>query len=367
MVNFVSLIKDLPSSVPFVGPEAQERIREIEFKARIGANENVFGPSPKALSAMKDSLNRLWMYGDPENYDLKRAISNHHKVNPENVVVGEGIDCLLGYLVRLLVEPGRSVVTSHGAYPTFNYHVKGYGGHLHYVPYKDDYEDIEGLLEKAISTKAALIYISNPDNPMGTWHEKSVIENLVDNLPQETVLCLDEAYSDFVPPDDLPSLDLTQPNVIRFRTFSKAYGMAGARVGYAISSTELIGSFEKIRNHFGVNLIAQVGAFTALHDQAYLSEVLQKVDFAKEEIVKIATENDLIAIPSKANFVAIDCGRDGDYANYILDNLLEKNIFLRMPSVTPLNRCIRVSAGTQDDLRLLRLTLPEAIKKVKKL
>jgi histidinol-phosphate aminotransferase len=130
--RLTALVETLPSSVPFVGPEAQERARGRRFKARIGANENVFGPSPKAVEAMCATAAEAWMYGDPENHDLKlKALARHHRVAPENIVVGEGIDGLFGYIARMTVEPGTAVVTSLGAYPTFNFHVTGFGGRLH--------------------------------------------------------------------------------------------------------------------------------------------------------------------------------------------------------------------------------------------
>ena len=161
------LAATLPSTVPFVGPETQERAKGRLFIARLGANESLFGPSPKAIQAMKDAASEVWKYGDPENHDLKAALATHHNCAPENIVVGEGIDALLGYLVRLTVEAGTPVVTSLGAYPTFNFHVAGYGGTLHRAPYLGDHEDPVALLQLAHQTGARLLYLANPDNPDG--------------------------------------------------------------------------------------------------------------------------------------------------------------------------------------------------------
>ena len=137
------------------------------FVARLGANESVFGPSPKAIEAMREAASEVWQYADPENHDLKAALAAHHRVKPDNIVVGEGIDGLLGYLARMLVSQRTPVVTSDGAYPTFNFHVAGYGGRLVKVPYKDDHEDPEALLEVAIQEDAALIYFANPGQSDG--------------------------------------------------------------------------------------------------------------------------------------------------------------------------------------------------------
>ncbi|PQM59990.1 MAG: histidinol-phosphate aminotransferase [Rhodobacteraceae bacterium] len=364
MIKLTRIVESLPSSVPFVGPETQERTNNQKFLSRLGANENVFGPSPKVFQAIKNSVNDIWRYADPESYDLKVAIGKHENIKLENIVIGEGIDGLLGYLCRLLVAPKTSVVTSKGAYPTFNYHVSGFGGNLHFVPYKNDYEDIEQLIFKAKIAKAKLVYIANPDNPMGTFHSRTVIEDLVDNLPEDLILCLDEAYSEFVPKNELPKIDPSNPNVIRMRTFSKGYGMAGARIGYAIGESKLIKAFEKIRNHFGINILAQRAALIALQDQDYLNSVMRAVNISKKQIMTIASECGLKSVKSLANFVAVDCGRDASFANSVLQGLVKQRIFVRMPFFSPQSRCIRISAGKPSDLKRLEKIFPKVLNEV---
>ena len=355
------LCADLPSTVPFVGPEAQERARGAQFRARIGANESVFGPSPKAIAAMSAAAADCWMYCDPENHDLKVAIAAHHGVRPENVMVGEGIDGMFGYTVRLFIDPGDTVATSRGAYPTFNFHVTGYGGRLVFTDYVQDREDPEQLLRLARAENARMIYFANPDNPMASWWSADDVQRFIDQLPPGVVLCLDEAYGDFAPAGVLPRIDIANPQVLRFRTFSKAYGMAGARIGYILGEASVIKSFDKIRNHFGVTRISQAGALAALGDQDYLREVVTKVAAAKERIGEIAAANGLKALPSATNFVAIDCGRDGDFARRVLGALIARGVFVRMPGVAPLDRCIRVSAGQPSDLAILAQELPAAL------
>ena len=239
MTNFrlTPLAQSLPATVPFVGPETQERSMNRVFDARLGANENVFGPSPRAIEAMAEAGH--WMYGDPESFELRAAIAAHHDTKPEHIIVGEGIDGLLGYLARLFVGAGDAVVTSDGAYPTFNYHVAGFGGALHKVPYLDDHEDPAALFAKAAEVDAKLVYLSNPDNPMGTWHKGEVIVQAMADLPANSLLILDEAYVDTAPAGTAVDLPLDDPRLIRMRTFSKAYGMAGARVGYGMGHPDL--------------------------------------------------------------------------------------------------------------------------------
>ncbi len=360
-LRYTEVVGPLPSTVPFVGPEAQERARGRAFQARIGANESVFGPSPKAIIAMQKAAAECWMYCDPENYDLKHALAAHLGVSPDNVVVGEGIDSLFGYTVRLFVEPGDTVVSSLGAYPTFNFHVSGYGGRLVTVPYVADREDPASLIEAVKRERPKIVFFANPDNPMGSWWPADDVQHLIDNVPEETVVVLDEAYGEFAPLGTAPAIDVTRPNVIRYRTFSKAYGMAGARVAYAIAEASLARSFDKIRNHFSVNRIAQAGALAALADQEYLRDVVGKVEAARARIGAIAEANGLKPLPSATNFVTIDCGGDGGYAKRVLDALIARDVFVRMPGVVPLNRCIRVSAGTAADLDIFERMLPEAL------
>ncbi|MEQ8822988.1 MAG: pyridoxal phosphate-dependent aminotransferase [Filomicrobium sp.] len=351
----------LPATVPFTGPEALERARGRAFKARLGANESGFGPAPSVLEAMREAIHGNWMYADPESYELRAAIATHHSVGANNVVVGEGIDGLLGLTCALYLAPGETVVTSDGAYPTFNYHVAGHGGRLVKVSYRDDQEDLGALLDAVRKERAKILYVSNPDNPMGSWWRAEDLANLMADLPDETLLLLDEAYCETAPAGTLPPIDTGNPQVLRYRTFSKAYGMAGARIGYCVGGEDLIGPFDKVRNHYGINRLGQVAALAALKDQDYLAEAVAKIAACRGRISQIAAENGLEALPSATNFVAIDCGRDADYARRILEETLARDVFIRMPGIAPLNRCIRVSTGLGAEIELFAAALPEAI------
>jgi histidinol-phosphate aminotransferase len=205
------------------------------------------------------------------------------------------------------------------------------------------------------------VFFTNPDNPMGSWWPTDAAQALIDAVPLDTVLVFDEAYIEFAPPGTAPRLDVSRPNVIRYRTFSKVYGMAGARIGYAIAEESVAKAFDKIRNHFSVNRIAQAGALAALADKGYLIDVLDKVSRARERIGAIARANGLTPLASATNFVAIDCSRDGAYARRVLDGLVARGVFVRIPGVASLNRCIRVSAGTEADLAIFAEELPKAL------
>lgn len=355
------LAQSLPASVPFVGPETQERQMGRPFVARLGANESGFGPSPKAIAAMQKAAAEAWMYGDPESHDLRAALADFHKIKMDNIMIGGGIDGLLGLVVRLYVGGGDAVVTSDGAYPTFDYHVAGFGGALHKVPYKDDHEDPHALIAKATEVGAKLIYFANPDNPMGSWHDADVVQDLIDRVPTGCLLILDEAYADLAPAGTTPPLDTTRQNVLRMRTFSKAHGLAGARVGYAIGDPETISAFNKVRNHFGMSRIGQAGALAALADTDWLAHVQGRVSDARSAISAIARENGLTPLPSATNFVTIDCGDDGAFARAVLTHLVANGIFVRMPFVAPQDRCIRVSCGPDAEVAAFAAALPNAL------
>lgn len=359
--SLTALAETLPATVPFVGPEAQERARAKPFRARIGANESGFGPSPAVKAAIAAAAVEVWKYADPENFDLKAALAGHLGVKPANIVVDGGIDGLLGLVVRLFVDRGQPVVTSLGAYPTFNYHVAGFGGRLVTVPYADDREDIEGLVAAARRENAPLVYLSNPDNPMGTWWEAAEINRMIEALPETTLLVLDEAYSETAPASSLPPLDVARPNVLRMRTFSKAYGLAGMRCGYAVGETGIVSAFDKVRNHFGMNRLAVTAALAALDDQAYLRAVVDKVAACRLRIAAIAEESSLSTLPTATNFVAIDCGGDGAFALKVMQELIARDIFVRKPMAPVLDRCIRVSVGPEAEIDLFAEAFPKAL------
>jgi histidinol-phosphate aminotransferase len=335
------IIGALPSSVPFVGPEAQERDRGAPFRARIGANESSFGPSPRVISRMAEVAGDMWMYCDPDNFDLKQAAAQYLGVSAANVVVGEGIDGLLG-------------------------HVAGTGARLVLVPYRDDREDLDGLVAAVKKEKAPLVYLSNPDNPMGSWWEAEDIIRFVEAVPETTMIVLDEAYCELGPASAMPAIDVERTNLVRMRTFSKAYGLAGIRCGYAFGETGVIRDFEKIRNHYGVSRMAQIAGVEALADQEYLNMVVSKVAAGRRLISAIAESNGLKPLPSATNFVTIDCGADGAFAAKVLQNMLARDVFIRKPMAPGLDRCIRVSVGLDHEIDVFAEELPRALADARK-
>ncbi len=344
--RFARLVSALPPTVPFVPPEALERASGHRVTLRVGANESAFGPSPKARAAIATGAGRVNWYCDPDGYVLREALARHHGVARANIALGAGADDILGLIVRAIIDPGDLVVMSAGAYPTFAFHVRGFGGRFVTPPYRSDRNDPAALSAAAIEHKARLVYLSNPDNPTGSWLSAGEQIALVERLPAGAVLVLDEAYSDFAPADSLPAMAPDDPRVIRVRTFSKAHGMAGMRIGYAIAAAETIAVFDRIRHHFGVNRLAQEAALASLDDQAFIAEVVREVEIGRRDYARLAERLGLMALPSTTNFVAIDMGTN-QRATTALQRLFdEEGVFIRMPGIAPLDRLIRVTVGT---------------------
>jgi histidinol-phosphate aminotransferase len=352
-------IEAIPAMTPFIGPEQLMREGGRSELVRLGANESAFGPSPRAVEAMAAELPHISWYGDPESYELRTVLARKHGCRVEELVVGAGIDDLMGLVVRAFVAPGGAALTTRGSYPTFNYHVTGYGARLVYGSYREDGRpDLDELIDVARREKPSVIFLANPDNPSGTFVDRAEMLAFFDALPRDAVFLLDEAYADFVDESSLLPPHL-EDRLIRTRTFSKAYGLAGARIGYAITSETNVGTLQKIRLHYGVNRNAQVGALASLGDEAFFRYVVDEVAAARADYYRLASGLGIGYIESFTNFVCIDLGT-ADRAVRVMNELLARGVWIRKPGLPPLDRFVRVSAGTAP----MRAAFEEAFRSV---
>ena len=337
------IVSQLPDAIPFVAPEEFERQIGQKFLARIGANESVFGPSPEAIEAMIEAARNSQWYGDPLSFELKTALAIKHNLTVDNFVVGPGIDGLFGHIARAYFEAGDKVVTTLGSYPTFNYFVEVVGAELAQVPYRDFKADLDALALQAKHIRAKAVYLANPDNPAGTLHSGKDIKNFIRQVPDGTMIILDEAYLDFV-----EDYDVSDPRLIRLRTFSKLYGMAGARVGYAFGEPETVPPLNRIRPHFEVNLIAQVGAMASLADQEFKVRMQETNRLAKYDLAVLLEKFGLYPLESSTNFVLGDAGSTAR-AEAFVAGLRREGVFIRKPGSPPLDKYIRVTVGQNED------------------
>jgi len=342
----IPLVASLPASRPFVAPEELARTHGHGEILRLGANESAFGPSPASIEAMRSALPQTSWYGDPESVELRAALARKHGVTAEEIVVGAGIDDLHGLAVRAFIGQGGVAVATAGTYPTFAYHVEGYGGELATVPYRRDGSmQLDKLVDLARERNANVLFLANPDNPSGSAVSDAEVRSAIDALPERTLLVLDEAYREFAPHLREEGVD---PRVVRMRTFSKVYGLAGARIGYAIASHEVCGAFNKIRLQYGVNRIAQAGALASLADDSFINEVVSETMVGRVEYYAIGARLGVATLASQTNFVLFDLETRAR-ADAVLAELLRLGVFIRKPGAPPIDRCVRVTVGTEEE------------------
>jgi histidinol-phosphate aminotransferase len=251
----------------------------------------------------------------------------------------------MGLAVRAFVAAGDPALATRGTYPTFAYHVVGCGGTLIELPYRNDgTPDCEALLSAARRHAPRVVYLANPDNPSGRFIPRDEIATFYEALPKDSLLLLDEAYADFVDESDLLP-PIFEDRLIRLRTFSKAYGMAGARIGYALATERNVQTFQKIRLQYGINRNAQIGALASLEDEEFRQFVVSETARARDDYYRLARELGRGYIESRANFVCINI-ESCERATRVMNELLARGVWIRKPGAPPLDSYIRVSVGT---------------------
>ncbi len=339
------MLAGLDISPPFVGTKELERRRGRSYKARLGANECLFGVSPAAMRVMADRGHEVALYSDPTHTELRDALATAWHRPPAHFIVAEGIEGLLGLFVRACVDLGDVAVTSRGAYPSFDYYVHGCGGRLVHVPYfPSGANDLDGLAKAARRHDAKLLYLANPDNPTGGLLPPSEIRTLIERVPASCLLLLDEAYAEFAAAACVLPSETSWPNLVRMRTFSKLYGLAGARVGFAVADPKLLESLDRIRQHFAVSKLSQEMALAALEDHTFIAWVLARTAEGREHYRALAERIGFATLPSAANFVAFDLG-DAARAKAVADWLEDHDVFVRWPAEAPLDRLLRITVG----------------------
>jgi len=348
---------------PYVaGKPIDETKRQMGLKQviKLASNENPLGPSPKAVSAIKKCLSGINRYPDAQGFYLKKRLAKYFSLEPENFIIGNGSDELIDVVIKTFVEPDENIITADTTFLEYEIIAqvndrKIKKASLRYFKY-----DLGAIL-KLVDKKTKLIFIANPNNPTGTYVTKYEVADFLDALPETVVVVFDEAYDAFIDVDDYPdslSYLRRKKKIITLKTFSKSYGLAGLRLGYAITERELISYMERVRQPFNVNILAQAGGLAALDDKDFLKKtrrlVLEGKDFIYQELSRMG----LGFLPSAANFILIDTGKDG---LEVFKAMLKFGVIVRDMKQYGLKDFIRVTIGTQKEnerfIRVLRKVL----------
>ncbi|MDR5865919.1 aminotransferase class I/II-fold pyridoxal phosphate-dependent enzyme [Halomonas koreensis] len=348
---------------PFPGIKVLERRLARPIPHRLGSNEGLDMPHSALRRHFGDAMvEHVYGYGDAEALGIRRRIADQQGIPLEALLVDAGADSLLALTLRAVATPGVAVVASAGTYPTFGYFARGQGCRLVEVDYDQRpgrlAPDLAALARRANEEDARLVYLANPDNPSGHLHDDDAIRRLREALPADCWLLLDEAYHDFRPDADAPFAAEVLPGVIRCRTLSKAHGLAGLRVGYAIAEPETLAMLMKVRIHYAVATLSQAAAEVVLdhpeETRAHIAAVVERRERLAERLRALGGE----VLPSATNFVAVRLD-DAERAAKVHRSLLEDGKLVARPGHPALGRLLRITA-VEDALAPGRLDALEA-------
>lgn len=338
-------LRDLERYEPGLPIEQVQARSGIAHVVKLASNENPFGPSPRALEALRGALPGLHRYPDGPASALRRALGERYDVAATQVVIGNGSTDLIDLLARAFLGPGDDAVISEQAFARFGQVVRARNGRARLVPMRTATHDLEAMAA-AVGSNTRLLYVANPNNPTGTWNGRREVNALVDGLPDGVLLVLDEAYFEYADDPDYPNgLDYVRAGapVIVLRTFSKVYGLAGLRVGYGIAAPEVIESIDSVREPFNSNSLGQAAALAALDDQAHVHKAVASNRVEKARLAAELHRRGFETLPSLANFLCVDLGREAAPA---FRRLLDRGVIVRPLLAYALPNALRVSVGT---------------------
>ncbi len=336
-----------------------ERELGISGIVKLASNENPLGASPKAVAAMHEAIATISLYPDGNGFELKDALTKRYGVAHANLVLGNGSNDLLELASRAFLAPGDVAVYSAHAFAVYALATQAVGANGITVPAKEFGHDLDAMLKAAIKHKAKMVFIANPNNPTGTYLTQDELRDFLQALPVNILVVLDEAYNEYLPPAqryDSVSWLQNYPNLIISRTFSKAYGLAGLRVGYAIAHEQITDMMNRVRQPFNVNSIAQAAAVAALHDMDFVQKTYELNQSGMKQIIAGLTKLGLSYIPSYGNFISFRIG--GATAMY--RRLLELGVIVRPLANYDMPDYLRVSIGLETENEKFLVALQQA-------
>lgn len=360
-IQIRNVLNDIAPYIPGKPIEDVKRELGLERVIKLASNENPLGCSSKAKEAMVDAINKSALYPDGNCTDLRNALAEKMGLKPTQFFFGAGSDGIIEMIPKAFIEPGDESIMAFPSFPLYETNIKLAGGICMQVPLDKNYcFDLDAMAEK-INKRTKVIWLCNPNNPTGTMYTREQQDAFLQKVPENIVVVLDEAYYEYVTREDYPeSLALLDkyPNIIILRTFSKIYGLASARIGYAISNETMIGYLERVRSPFNVCTYAQVAATASLDDEEFkmlsYSTNKENKEFLYNEFNKIG----LRYLPSETNFIMVDTAKD---SKEVFQALLRKGIIVRPGYVFGMNTWLRVTIGTKEECEEFVEALKEVI------
>ncbi|WP_019616298.1 histidinol-phosphate transaminase [Psychromonas ossibalaenae] len=330
------------------GKPTDELERELGISniVKLASNENPLGLSESVKAAVQKELSELTRYPDANGYYLKQALAEKYSVDLNQITLGNGSNDLLELIARAFVSCDNEVIFAQHAFVVYPIVTQAIGASAVVVPAKNYGHDLDAMAE-AVTDKTALIFIANPNNPTGTFLEQDEIKSFLAKIPDQVLVVLDEAYFEYAPSERRGNAIawIEQfPNLIISRTFSKAYGLAGLRVGYSISNPQIADILNRVRQPFNCNALALKAAETILQDEKYLEQSIALNNAGMADLSRFFSENGLEYIPSMGNFITVNVGRSGDK---VYQELLQEGVIVRPISGYGLPEHLRISIGTQ--------------------
>ncbi len=353
-------INDLSPYEPGKPIEDLERELGIKNAVKLASNENPVGPSPKVLQSIENILKNTHRYPDGNATKLKEVIGKKFSVKPNQVTIGNGSNDIIEFIARSFLGTDDSAIYSEHAFAVYPLVVKAVGAEGIEVPAKNFSHDLDAMLD-SIKSNTKIIFIANPNNPTGSFIGRSEILKFLDKVPENIIVLLDQAYFDYSSFEDSDvDFDILNnyPNLVMSRSFSKAYGLAGFRIGYSVSSEDVANYLNRVRQPFNANSLALFAAEQAIEDEEFMNKCLQLNLEQKKVLYKGLESLGFHCLPSKGNFISFDCKED---STGLFNRLLSQGVIVRTLGVYKMPNFLRVSVGLPEEnfifLEKLQLTM----------
>ncbi|MBI5124481.1 MAG: histidinol-phosphate transaminase [Candidatus Omnitrophica bacterium] len=355
-------IEDIPVYIPGKPIEEVQRMLGLKRVIKLASNENPLGPSPKAMEAIRKNLKDINRYPDAASWYLKAKIANMFKTEIDRIVCGNGSDEIIILTMKAFVDRGDEVIIAKPTFLIYQVAAGISGADIKFVPLTKDLKYDLKSMKKAITNKTKIIFIANPDNPAGTYVTKDELDEFFEDIPNDVIVYLDEAYFELAKslakdyPNGIDYLD--RPNLIVARSFSKIYGLAGLRIGYGITSGRIAKYLDKFRDPFNVNALAQAAACAAMDDKAFVKKTLDLVKEERQFLYKELEKMGLEYVKTVTNFMMINVKTDG---TKVFEKMICKGIIIRDMKAWGYSTFIRVSVGTHQENKIFIETLKEIL------